>query len=170
MAQPDPSQANPPSQAPKSPLEQSRVQATLCVIGMGLVIIQTAMIPLVRQPAARLHRTDDSAGRASNTHLTDADPPVPVQHTADPVTDAAPLLEIDINLAPRHELALLPHVGPVLADRIVRDRENHGRFATVSSLTRVRGVGPVTIDAARRFCVAGEVTESTMLAESPVSP
>lgn len=170
MAQADQSQVTPPSAAAKSPLEQPRVQAMLGVIGMSLVVIQTVMIPLVRPPAARLHRTDGAAPKMVGASLQHADPHDPNQHTGDRATDAAPLLQIDINLAPRHELALLPHVGPVLADRIVRDRENHGRFPTVSGLARVRGVGPITIDAARRFCVAGQAGESTMLGESIASP
>jgi competence protein ComEA len=58
---------------------------------------------------------------------------------------AALAWRIDINAAPAHELTLLPRIGPTLADRIVADRAENGRFDSLEDLSRVRGIGPRTV-------------------------
>ncbi|MDA8744995.1 helix-hairpin-helix domain-containing protein [Rubripirellula amarantea] len=62
-------------------------------------------------------------------------------------------LEIDVNLASEIELSLAPGVGPVLAKRIVANREREGAFPTLQSLCRVHGVGPKTLDQIATICV-----------------
>ncbi len=57
--------------------------------------------------------------------------------------DAQPL---DVNRASAEELQLLPRIGPTLARRIVEERERGGPFRTVQDLTRVRGIGPRTVE------------------------
>ena len=52
--------------------------------------------------------------------------------------DVSPL---DINSAPVDELAELPGIGEVLAERIVEYRAEHGPFKTVEELTEVSGIG-----------------------------
>uniref|UniRef100_UPI000ADBF17F ComEA family DNA-binding protein n=1 Tax=Demequina gelatinilytica TaxID=1638980 RepID=UPI000ADBF17F len=42
-------------------------------------------------------------------------------------------------------LESLPGIGPVLAARIVADREANGPFLTLDDLTRVSGVGPALV-------------------------
>nr|WP_297430510.1 helix-hairpin-helix domain-containing protein [uncultured Actinotalea sp.] len=49
---------------------------------------------------------------------------------------------VDVNRAGPGELEALPGIGPVLAERIVADRQEHGPFASVDDLQRVRGIGP----------------------------
>ncbi len=49
---------------------------------------------------------------------------------------------VDLNRATVADLEALPGIGPVLAARIVEHREQHGAFASVEDLQRVRGVGP----------------------------
>ncbi|TWU59150.1 ComE operon protein 1 [Rubripirellula tenax] len=63
-----------------------------------------------------------------------------------------PLL-IDLNEAGTNELSLIPGVGPVLAHRIVADRDQNGNFASIEDLDRVHGVGPKTLDSLRSICV-----------------
>lgn len=62
----------------------------------------------------------------------------------------APSLEhrsrIDPNTADAARLTLLPRIGPVLAERIVQDRDEHGPFQSASDLQRVRGIGPKTVE------------------------
>ena len=41
---------------------------------------------------------------------------------------AATGIQIDLNTAPAHELALLPGIGPRLAQRIIEDRQRAGAF------------------------------------------
>jgi len=48
---------------------------------------------------------------------------------------------LDLNAATAQELDSLPGVGPVLADRIVAWRTEHGRFGSVDQLRQVSGIG-----------------------------
>lgn len=50
--------------------------------------------------------------------------------------------KINLNTADASELDALPKVGPVLAQRIVDWRREHGAFKTVEELDAVDGVGP----------------------------
>ena len=49
---------------------------------------------------------------------------------------------VNINTADAATLAAeLTGIGPALAEAIVRDRSEHGKFETADALTRVKGVG-----------------------------
>lgn len=52
---------------------------------------------------------------------------------------------VDLNAAGKEKLEELPGVGPVLAERIVRHREEEGPFSSVQDLTEVRGIGPAKL-------------------------
>ncbi|WP_416403143.1 helix-hairpin-helix domain-containing protein [Arthrobacter sp. LFS091] len=49
---------------------------------------------------------------------------------------------ININTASVEELGTLPRVGPVMAQRIVDWRKEHGAFASVDELDAIDGIGP----------------------------
>jgi competence protein ComEA len=49
---------------------------------------------------------------------------------------------VDLNTATVADLDALPGVGPVLAQRIVDHRAQHGRFTSVDQLDDVPGIGP----------------------------
>ncbi len=51
-------------------------------------------------------------------------------------------LLVDVDRASAAELEALPRIGPALARRIVRDREENGPFGSVTGLLRVKGIGP----------------------------
>ena len=55
--------------------------------------------------------------------------------------EAEPVFPININTADRSELALLPGIGEVLADRILAYRDTHGSFPCVEELLNVEGIG-----------------------------
>jgi competence protein ComEA len=55
---------------------------------------------------------------------------------------AAPGTPLDLNSATVADLDALPGVGPVLAQRIVDHRTQHGRFTSVDQLDDVPGIGP----------------------------
>lgn len=54
--------------------------------------------------------------------------------------------KVNLNTAGAEELAELPKVGPVLAQRIVGWRKEHGPFKTVEELDAVDGVGPKMLE------------------------
>jgi competence ComEA-like helix-hairpin-helix protein len=58
---------------------------------------------------------------------------------------------MDLNRASVEDLAAVPGIGPGLAAEVVRDREEHGPFPAPEALRRVRGIGAVRMDRARRW-------------------
>jgi competence protein ComEA len=61
---------------------------------------------------------------------------------------------VDVGAAPFGEIEALPGVGPVLAARIVAERER-APFASLDDLTRVPGVGAATIERLRPLARCG---------------
>ena len=53
---------------------------------------------------------------------------------------------VNVNEAGLSQLALLPRVGPALADRIVQHRKENGKFEATEDLMLVRGIGEKTFD------------------------
>lgn len=79
--------------------------------------------------------------------------PTPTASATAPAPASAPqvarLVEgqrLDLNRATAEELQLLPRIGPRLADRILEEREHGGPFRSLRDLTRVRGIGPRTVE------------------------
>jgi competence protein ComEA len=69
---------------------------------------------------------------------------------------------VDLNKAPREEIQQLPGIGPTLAKRIVDDREQNGRFASLEDLRRVHGIGSATVETLRsRVKVEGDATSTS---------
>jgi competence protein ComEA len=62
---------------------------------------------------------------------------------------------LNINQATAEELEALPGIGPVLAARIVQDREANGPFASVEDLERVDGIGDGIVRKVRDHVTAG---------------
>lgn len=54
--------------------------------------------------------------------------------------------KIDLNSASASELELLPHIGPVLSQRIVNYRKTRGKFRRIEDLMRVSGIGEKTFE------------------------
>ena len=54
---------------------------------------------------------------------------------------------VNLNTAPATELEALPRVGPVLAQRIVDFRTQHGPFTAPEQLDEVSGIGPALLEA-----------------------
>jgi competence protein ComEA len=71
---------------------------------------------------------------------------VVVLETSDMV---APEARLDVNVAPAYELALLPGIGPKTAEAVVADRTANGPFRSLDDLTRVKGIGPATVEEIR---------------------
>ncbi len=60
-------------------------------------------------------------------------------------------LWVDVNRADWPELTMLPRIGERLAQRIIESREREGPFRDVDQLSRVRGIGPKTLDELRPY-------------------
>jgi competence protein ComEA len=70
---------------------------------------------------------------------------------------APPAVEpVDVNRADVAQLARLPGVGAALAQRIVEEREQRGRFGSPEELRYVLGMGPKKLAAIRRFITVSE--------------
>jgi competence protein ComEA len=64
---------------------------------------------------------------------------------------------INVNTASLAELETLPNIGPVIAGRIVAEREKKP-FTKVDDLRRVSGIGPKRLEALRGLVTVGEST------------
>lgn len=53
---------------------------------------------------------------------------------------------INVNTADGRTLQALPRIGPAMAERILRYREDRGPFETADDLLGVRGIGPKTLE------------------------
>lgn len=101
-----------------------------------------------------------------------AAPSAPVVPAAKPTPTAAPASETapSEEAAPKHaraakktphvvspnhasvtDLQCLPGIGPVIAERIVAYRQEHGAFAAAEDLRRVKGIGPKILEKIRPF-------------------
>ena len=54
--------------------------------------------------------------------------------------------KVNVNDADVDQLALLPRIGPAVAERIIEFREQNGSFKTVEDLMLVRGIGEKTFE------------------------
>lgn len=61
---------------------------------------------------------------------------------------------VDLNSADASLLETLPGIGPVLAERIIADREANGPFASLADLARVSGVGEAMVSGLADLAVA----------------
>ena len=64
-------------------------------------------------------------------------------------TDDATSSTISINSASVDQLDELPGVGPAIAERIVKWREENGPFTSIDELTEVSGIGPSILEQIR---------------------
>ena len=76
------------------------------------------------------------------------------------IADRWPDMRLDLNTATAAELAMLPGIGPRLAERIVFDRAANRPFRSRADLARVRGIGPVVVERIGPYVVAGVEPEA----------
>jgi competence ComEA-like helix-hairpin-helix protein len=98
--------------------------------------------------AVGLARSDPAAPRAASLPLRAAarEPPRAVA-----LSQLREGQTLELNRATASDLALLPGIGPKLAERIVDERTRRGGFGTVAQLRAVHGVGPATLQRVERF-------------------
>ncbi len=66
---------------------------------------------------------------------------------------------LDLNKATIEELVALPDIGPVLAQRILDYRTEHGYFRAIEELDTVPGIGPKTLEKLRPYLRIGPTDE-----------
>ncbi len=59
-------------------------------------------------------------------------------------------ISLSVNHDSASDLAATPGLSLRLAKRIVEDRRQQGPFPSISSLTRIRGIGPRTVQRIRK--------------------
>lgn len=80
--------------------------------------------------------------------------------SAVPPKEAAPaLLKVNINTASAEELDGLPGIGPVLAQRIVDEREANGPYTGAEDLTRVEGIGQAIVESIQDHIITEDTQE-----------
>ena len=80
--------------------------------------------------------------------------------SAAPPEEAAPaLLKVNINTASAEELDGLPGIGPVLAQRIVDEREANGPYTGAEDLTRVEGIGQAIVESIQDHIITEDTQE-----------
>jgi competence protein ComEA len=78
-----------------------------------------------------------------------------------PAAAAAAEGKVNVNEATAEQLALLPRVGPAVAQRIVEFREENGAFKAAEDLMLVRGIGEKTFERLVPYvALSGETTLS----------
>ena len=76
-----------------------------------------------------------------------------------PTEDAAQLRMVNINTAGVDELDSLPGIGPVLAQRIVDEREANGPYTGAEDLTRVEGIGQAIVESIQDHIITEDTQE-----------
>jgi competence protein ComEA len=62
------------------------------------------------------------------------------------LSNASEAGKININTASASELQSLKGIGKKRAEQIVKDRETNGPFSSPQDLTRIKGIGPKTVE------------------------
>jgi len=99
--------------------------------------------------------------------------PALAQQEASPKAPAKTAGVVNINTADTTQLALLPRVGPALAQRIVEFREANGKFKDAGDLVLVQGIGEKTFALLKPYvALSGETTlhEKVRLSRSSGGP
>ncbi len=64
---------------------------------------------------------------------------------------------LNVNEAQDYELAMLPGIGPKIAEAIIAYRREHGPFAALADLEKVSGIGPSTVEKVRPHAMCAPV-------------
>jgi len=100
------------------------------------------------QPERKLQANAPPPLSTGTTHSSSRPAPPPRRTATGP---------LDINLVGVEDLAALPALGDVLAQRVVDYRKRHGGFRSVDELRKVKGIGEKRMEQLRPLVVTHEV-------------
>jgi competence protein ComEA len=127
------------------------------VLGLGIRLFRSDAPPVPRfdysgsdaEFSSRSATSPPAAGAKPAPGAIVGAPGTPAGTSARP---RAGSLSVDLNRATRRDLMSLPGVGGVIADRILLYREEHGAFAGVNDLLKVKGIGKKKLEHIAPFC------------------
>ena len=76
-------------------------------------------------------------------------------------------MPVDLNQASTADLALVPGISQVLAERIVMTRQRAGGFSRMNDLLAVKGIGPATVRRLRPFLTVGTASMNRRISNPP---
>lgn len=113
-----------------------KASAVFAVFCMVLAVICTLGFYMYRnQSRTPLHIRTEATVRQTQTE------------PADRTSGTVPAGPVNINTAGLEELTSLPGIGPVLGQRIIDYREEHGPFENTAALLNVSGIGAAKLEA-----------------------
>ena len=118
--------------------------AVVLSLGTGVRIVRgraPAPTPSAREALAGQLAAVDSAIATRGRRGRRPAPLSPSSPSSSPAPSRPTVERVDLDTAPESVLVTLPGIGPALAQRIIRDRERHGAFGSLTALTRVGGIG-----------------------------
>lgn len=144
------------------PIEGKEASAGVLAGWAGLALAALvglwAAAPLAR-PAGpdlgALRPPAEGTAQAGGTGGSTATPRRPAEPRRDP-PKGLPAAPLDLNRATAAELATLPGIGPVLAERIVEHRRTVGPFPRVEALRGVPGIGPMRLETLAPHLTVGQ--------------
>ena len=92
--------------------------------------------------SARAAAAEKEAARATARKSTARESGARAAKPPRPPRPQRPPRVIDLDEAPASLIDSLPGIGPVIASRIVADRDRNGPFGSLEALQRVKGIGP----------------------------
>ena len=111
-----------------------------------LVVIEILFLALLVGFFLGRNTGDNPIQVSTKPKITETVPPAPSSTAMEP---------ININTASVEELTKLPGIGEVLAGRIIKYRQTHGPFQSLSELTLVEGIGLEKLNALKDYATIG---------------
>ena len=103
----------------------------------------------------RVHQAALGAGLAA-VLIAAAAAPVPAAAPKAAEAQKSLAAPIDVNAATSDALQAIPGIGAVIAERIVKWREEHGPFQQVDDLMKVQGIGEKLLEKLRPYVRVGK--------------
>lgn len=108
---------------------------TVFSFGVNLLLLSGAMGFL---SFAGLLESPSAPSNALSVQQVDASSEQPPQSPPVMVADVG---YVNINRGTTDDLRRLPGIGPVLAERVIRHRQEHGKFGSIRDIQNVKGIG-----------------------------